>query len=172
MHVSLPFCLPAVQTLAGRLQAPAKGQGGIPSVRFLGACRWLKSWLMPRVGSRSLCAAAQGLNQPGFPDAVSNGVLHHDVADPDQRNDQDQADDHLEDRRPGEFGLYGCNGVHGRNHAAWLSIADFLSRQNLRAVLAERAARSAASGKRSAAAAQGAALDSTLPHGNHGENNQ
>lgn len=58
------------------------------------------------------------------------------------------------------------------NVGAWLSIADFLARQNLRAVLAERAARSAASGKRSAAAAQGAALNSTLPHGNHGENNQ
>ncbi|MGB6115475.1 MAG: hypothetical protein WBF97_10330 [Comamonas sp.] len=137
---------------------------------FLRGCFSLyQSWLMSRLGRESICIASQGFYQPGFPDAVSDGVLHQDVADPDQGDQQDQADRQLEEGNPGELGLYGV-GVHGRNHAAWLSIADFLSRQNLRAVLADRAARSAASGKRSDAAAQGAALASTLPHGNHGEN--
>lgn len=52
-----------------------------------------------------------------------------------------------------------------RNVGAWLSVADFLTLQNLRIVLAARAS---ASGKRSADAAAGADL-STLPDGNHGE---
>jgi len=52
-----------------------------------------------------------------------------------------------------------------RNYGAWLSVADFLTLQNLRIVLAARAS---ASGKRSADAAAGADL-STLPDGNHGE---
>lgn len=54
-----------------------------------------------------------------------------------------------------------------RNRAAWLSVADFLARQNLRAVLAARAA---ADGKRSADVAARAAGASALPDGNHGEN--
>lgn len=52
-----------------------------------------------------------------------------------------------------------------RNYGAWLSVADFLTLQNLRIVLAARAS---ASGERSADAAAGADL-STLPDGNHGE---
>lgn len=55
-----------------------------------------------------------------------------------------------------------------RNKAAWLSVADFLTLENLRAVLAARAA---ADGKRSADAAVRAAGASALPDGNHGENN-
>lgn len=51
-----------------------------------------------------------------------------------------------------------------RNRAQWLSIADFLTCQNLRAVLAARAA---ADGKQRAAAA---ACAQALPVGNHGEN--
>lgn len=59
-----------------------------------------------------------------------------------------------------------------RNRDAWLSIADFLTLQNLRLVIARRLAAEAASdGKRSAAAAASAAGLSTVPHGNHGENN-
>lgn len=57
-----------------------------------------------------------------------------------------------------------------RNRAAWMSIADFLARQNLRQVLAQRAAAGAADGKRSAAVAPAAAGLSALPDGNHGEN--
>ena len=54
-----------------------------------------------------------------------------------------------------------------RNKAAWFSVADFLTRENLRAVLAARAA---ADGKRSADVAARAAGASALPDGNHGEN--
>jgi len=61
-------------------------------------------------------------------------------------------------------------GVGTRNRAAWLSIADFLARQNLRAVLAKRAA-AAASASVSAHAGAGAAGRQALPLGNHGENN-
>lgn len=70
-----------------------------------------------------------------------------------------------------------------RNRAAWMSIADFLARQNLRQVLAQRAAAGAADGKRSAAVAPAAAgcasgainfggcvATLTVPDGNHGEN--
>lgn len=65
-----------------------------------------------------------------------------------------------------------------RNRAAWMSIADFLTLDNLRSVLAARAKQQAApwamSGKRSAAMAQGAACVPALgrlalPDGNHGE---
>jgi len=52
-----------------------------------------------------------------------------------------------------------------RNYGAWLSVADFLTLQNLRIVLAARAS---APVKRSAGADEGAGL-STLPDGNHGE---
>lgn len=63
-----------------------------------------------------------------------------------------------------------------RNESAWLSVADFLTLQYLRQVLA---ARVAASGKRSAAAAAGAAINfggcvatgtASVPDGNHGDN--
>lgn len=60
-----------------------------------------------------------------------------------------------------------------RNRSAWLSVADFVIRQNLRAVLSAKAASGAAPGKRSAGAApHGAALAvcPALPDGNHGEN--
>jgi hypothetical protein len=70
-----------------------------------------------------------------------------------------------------------------RNRAAWMSIADFLARQNLRQVLAQRAAAGAADGKRSAAVAPAAAgcasgainfggcvATLTVPDGNHGDN--
>lgn len=57
------------------------------------------------------------------------------------------------------------------NRPAWLSIADFLARQNLVAVLSARAAACADGGKRSAADARAAACSLTVPHGNHGENN-
>lgn len=73
-------------------------------------------------------------------------------------------------------------GQGARNRAAWMSIADFLTMQNLRAVLAARAASCAAaaapmSGKRSdamgAAAVCGPSAGlSALPDGNHGENLQ
>ena len=69
------------------------------------------------------------------------------------------------------------------NRAAWMSIADFLARQNLRQVLAQRAAAGAADGKRSAAVAPAAAgcasgainfggcvATLTVPDGNHGDN--
>jgi len=55
-------------------------------------------------------------------------------------------------------------GVDTRNRAAWLSIADFLTLENLRAVLKAQAA---AADQRSAAAA---ACAQALPVGNHGEN--
>ena len=57
----------------------------------------------------------------------------------------------------------GC--TTSRNVAAWLSVADSLTLQNLAMVLAARAS---APGKRSAGADEGAGL-STLPDGNHGE---
>lgn len=58
------------------------------------------------------------------------------------------------------------------NVGAWLSIADFLTRQNLRAVLAERAAAGGQAGKRSAAVPPAAAREACAPHGNHGENDK
>lgn len=57
----------------------------------------------------------------------------------------------------------------GVNRSAWMSIADFLTLENLRAVLAQRAA-CAAHGKRSAGAALAVAGLSALPDGNHGDN--
>jgi hypothetical protein len=52
-----------------------------------------------------------------------------------------------------------------RNVGAWLSVADFLTLQNLSMVLSARAS---ASGQAERRTAQGAGL-STLPDGNHGE---
>lgn len=57
------------------------------------------------------------------------------------------------------------------NRQAWLSIADFLARQNLVSVLSARAAACADGGKRSAADARAAACSLAVPDGNHGENN-
>lgn len=57
-----------------------------------------------------------------------------------------------------------------RNRNEWLSIGDFLARQNLRSVLKARAAAASAGGKRSAAKGAAAAAPlQTLPVGNHGE---
>ncbi len=55
-----------------------------------------------------------------------------------------------------------------RNQNQWRSIADFLTRQNLRLVLQERARSEAAQALACGSGAQGAQL-STLPVGNHGE---
>lgn len=68
-----------------------------------------------------------------------------------------------------------------RNRAAWLSIADFLARQNLRAVLAARGAAAPvgqACAARTGAAAPSAinfggcvaAVTTPVPDGNHGDN--
>lgn len=62
-------------------------------------------------------------------------------------------------------GIRPCNPAP-RNQAEWLSIADFLTLENLRSVFAARAA---TAGKRSAAVAARASAPA-LPHGNHGEN--
>lgn len=67
----------------------------------------------------------------------------------------------------------GCAGAGGtnepRNKAAWLSVSDFLARQNLHRVLARQrsVAASVAGAAQAASAAQGASQ--TLPVGNHGE---
>ena len=58
-------------------------------------------------------------------------------------------------------------GAGGTNDAAWRSIADFLTLQNLRLVLQARARSAAAQALACGSAAQGAAQ--TLPVGNHGE---
>ena len=55
-----------------------------------------------------------------------------------------------------------------RNQNQWRSIADFLTRQNLRLVLQDRARSEAAQALACGSGAQGAQL-STLPVGNHGE---
>ncbi len=57
-----------------------------------------------------------------------------------------------------------------RNRAAWLSIADFLARQNLRMVLAARAAQRAEGAPLAGEASAPCAAASALPVGNHGEN--
>lgn len=65
--------------------------------------------------------------------------------------------------KPGE-------GMQYRNQAQWMSIADFLTRQNLRLVLQARelsVAASVAGAAQAASAAQGASQP--LPVGNHGE---
>ena len=54
-----------------------------------------------------------------------------------------------------------------RNRAAWMSVADFLARQNLRQVLEARARSVAAQASACGSAAQGAAY--SIPVGNHGE---
>ena len=59
--------------------------------------------------------------------------------------------------------------VESRNRNEWLSVADFLVRQNLRSALAKRIAASAAADQRSAAAAGAASAPQALPVGNHGE---
>ena len=68
------------------------------------------------------------------------------------------------DGKPGE-GMQLC-----RNRAQWMSVADFLSRQNLGLVLQARQ-RSVAAGVAGAAQAASAApgASQTLPVGNHGE---
>lgn len=58
---------------------------------------------------------------------------------------------------PGQSGAAMVRDYMGRNHGAWLSIADFIVRENFRSVIA--AASGAAPGKRSAGAA---------PHGGGG----
>ena len=55
-----------------------------------------------------------------------------------------------------------------KNCAQWMSIADFLTHQNLRLVLKERARSGAAQALACGSEAQGAQL-LTLPVGNHGE---
>lgn len=65
--------------------------------------------------------------------------------------------------KPGE-------GMQYRNQAQWMSVADFLTRQNLAQVLQARqrcVAASVAGAAQAASAAQGASQ--TLPVGNHGE---
>lgn len=62
---------------------------------------------------------------------------------------------------PGRAGVGGTN-----NESQWLSIADFLARQNLRAVLQQKARSAAAP---ALAGGSGAAALKTLPVGNHGE---
>lgn len=67
-----------------------------------------------------------------------------------------------------------------RNRAAWMSIADFLARQNLRQVLAQRAAaapvgqacaaRTGAAGASGAINFGGCVATLTVPDGNHGDN--
>lgn len=75
------------------------------------------------------------------------------------------------DQIPGQSGAGMVRDYMGRNHGVWLSIADFIVRENFRSVSA--AACAAAPGKRSAGAAAQAvagAISSSLPDGNHGEN--
>lgn len=68
---------------------------------------------------------------------------------------------------PGRVGAGDTN--EPRNKAAWLSVSDFLTRQNLHRVLARQ--RSVAAGVAGAAQAASAApgASQTLPVGNHGE---
>ncbi len=70
----------------------------------------------------------------------------------------------------GQSAVAWINESTGRNRAAWLSISDFLARENLREVLQARAARAAAPASVSAGAAASAAALQPLPDGNHGEN--
>ena len=56
------------------------------------------------------------------------------------------------------------------NEPAWLSIADFLARQNLRMVLAARAAQRAEGAPLAGEGAARGARASALPDGNHGDN--
>lgn len=57
-----------------------------------------------------------------------------------------------------------------RNKAAWLSVADFLARENLRAVLAARTAQGAEGAPLAGEVSAPSAGASALPDGNHGEN--
>lgn len=70
----------------------------------------------------------------------------------------------------GQSAVAWINEYTGRNRAAWLSISDFLSRQNLCQVLKARAAGALAHAGVSAGAGATAAVFQTLPDGNHGEN--
>ena len=70
----------------------------------------------------------------------------------------------------GQSAIAWINQSTGRNRAAWLSISDFLSRQNLCQVLKARAAGALAHAGVSAGAGATAAVFQTLPDGNHGEN--
>lgn len=57
-----------------------------------------------------------------------------------------------------------------RNKAAWLSVADFLTLENLRAVLAARTAQGAEGAPLAGEVSAPSAGASALPDGNHGEN--
>ncbi len=57
-----------------------------------------------------------------------------------------------------------------RNKAAWLSVADFLTLENLRAVLAARTAQGAEGAPLAGEVSAPSARASALPDGNHGEN--
>lgn len=70
----------------------------------------------------------------------------------------------------GQSAVAWINESTGRNRAAWLSISDFLARENLREVLKARAAGALAHAGVSAGAGATAAVFQTLPDGNHGEN--
>ncbi|MBN9365719.1 MAG: hypothetical protein J0H59_01655 [Comamonadaceae bacterium] len=70
----------------------------------------------------------------------------------------------------GQSAIAWINESTGRNRAAWLSISDFLARENLREVLQARAAEARAHAGVSACAGASAAALQSLPDGNHGEN--
>lgn len=83
---------------------------------------------------------------------------------------------------PGQSGAAMVRDYMGRNHGAWLSIADFIVRENFRSVFASQAARTAEGapprGEVAGRAASAAinfggcvALEtSSGPDGNHGDN--
>lgn len=70
----------------------------------------------------------------------------------------------------GQSAVAWINESTGRNRAAWLSISDFLARENLREVLQARAAEALSHAGVSACAGASAAALQSLPDGNHGEN--
>ena len=74
------------------------------------------------------------------------------------------------DQIPGQSGAAMVRDYMGRNHGAWLSIADFIVRENFRSVFASQAARTAEGAPPRGEVAVRAALFQAIPDGNHGEN--
>lgn len=74
------------------------------------------------------------------------------------------------DQIPGQSGAAMVRDYMGRNHGAWLSIADFIVRENFRSVFASQAARPAEGAPLRGEVAGRVARFQALPDGNHGEN--
>lgn len=147
-------CLPVQRAHAFGHQAPSLI---LPDLFSLPAFSGVGVKPLARGGVDLLCSETRGVGVNGLSSLVAS--VHLSVGHGADHGDQGGSETSSHVSSPSNVG-------------AWLSIADFLALQNLRAVLVHRAAAGGWDGKRSAATPPAAAREASAPHGNHGENNQ